>query len=96
MPEKIHGNKGLMKNTKRDNDMRSEYDFAAMKNGVRGKYAKHHREGTNLVLLEPDISKAFPTGKLSIRLCVAFSKLPVPNPANLGRAAGGFNLRVAG
>jgi hypothetical protein len=63
MPEKIHGNKGLMKNTKRDNDMRSEYDFAAMKNGVRGKYAKHHREGTNLVLLEPDISKAFPTGK---------------------------------
>lgn len=63
MPEKIHGNKGLMKNTKRDNDMRSEYDFAAMKNGVRGKYAKHYREGTNLVLREPDISKAFPTGK---------------------------------
>ncbi len=41
--------------------MRPEYDFASMKGGVRGKYAKRYRAGTNLVLLEPEVAKAFPT-----------------------------------
>ncbi len=40
--------------------MRREYDFAAMKGGVRGKYVRRYREGTNIVLLEPDIAEAFP------------------------------------
>jgi hypothetical protein len=40
--------------------MRAEYDFAAMKGGVRGKHAKSYREGSNIVLLEPDIAEAFP------------------------------------
>ena len=62
MPEKIHGYEGLMKKTKRDNDMRTEYDFAAMRGCIRGKYAKRYREGTNLVLLEPDVSEAFSHG----------------------------------
>ena len=44
-----------------DNELRAEYDFSQMKGGVRGKYAERYREGTNLVLLEPDIAKAFPT-----------------------------------
>jgi len=42
-------------------DMRAEYDFASMKGGVRGKYARRLRTGTNLVLLEPEVAKAFPT-----------------------------------
>src|SRR5437773_7911008 len=42
-------------------DMRPEYDFAAMKGGVRGKYARRAREGTNIVLIEPEITDAFPT-----------------------------------
>jgi len=37
--------------------MRSEYDFSK---GVRGKYAKRYAEGTNVVLLEPDVAKEFP------------------------------------
>lgn len=40
--------------------MRSEYDFASMKGGVRGKYVKRFREGTNIVLLEPEVAEAFP------------------------------------
>jgi hypothetical protein len=33
-----------------------------MKGGVRGKYAARlNREGSNLVLLEPDIARAFPS-----------------------------------
>jgi hypothetical protein len=39
-------------------DMRAEYDFS---NAVRGKYAKLFAEGTNLVLLAPDVAAEFPT-----------------------------------
>ena len=41
--------------------MRAEYDFASMKGGVRGKYAQRVREGTNIVLIEPEVAEAFPT-----------------------------------
>lgn len=39
-------------------DMRDEYDFSS---GVRGKYAARYAEGTNLVLLAPDVAAEFPT-----------------------------------
>ncbi len=42
-------------------DMRPEYDFASMKGGVRGRYTKRFREGTNIVLLDPTVVEAFPT-----------------------------------
>ena len=42
-------------------DMRAEYYFASMKGGVRGKYARRAREGTNIVLIEPEVTDAFPT-----------------------------------
>ena len=42
-------------------DMRPEYDFASMKGGVRGKHVRRAREGTNIVLIEPEIADAFPT-----------------------------------
>ena len=44
----------------KDDEMRSEYDLSLMKGGVRGKYAKRFREGTNLVLLSPDVAPYFP------------------------------------
>ena len=44
-----------------EDDMRPEYDFASMKGGVRGKYVARLRKGSNLVLLEPDVAKAFPS-----------------------------------
>jgi hypothetical protein len=42
-------------------ELRPEYDFASMRGGVRGKYVDRVREGTNIVLIEPDVSAAFPT-----------------------------------
>jgi len=48
-------------NRKTKDDLRPEYDFANMKGGVRGKYAAQTRSRTNLVLLDPEIAKAFPT-----------------------------------
>lgn len=40
-----------------DSDLLEEYDFSG---GVRGKYAERFAEGRNLVLLDPDVAKAFP------------------------------------
>jgi hypothetical protein len=40
--------------------MRAEYDFSG---GVRGKYAEQYALGTNVVLIEPDLSEAFPDSK---------------------------------
>jgi hypothetical protein len=45
---------------KKVSKMRDEYDF---KDGIRGKYAKKFAEGTNLVLLEPDVAREFPDSK---------------------------------
>lgn len=38
--------------------MRKEYDFSK---GARGKYAKRYKEGTNMVLLDPDVARVFKT-----------------------------------
>lgn len=48
-------------NRPQDDDLRPEYDFAAMKGGVRGKYVARLRKGSNLVLLEPEVAAAFPS-----------------------------------
>ncbi len=40
--------------------IRSEYDFSG---GVRGKYAKRYAQGSNIVVLEPDVAEAFPTAR---------------------------------
>ena len=38
--------------------MRNEYDFSR---GVRGKHASRYAQGTNVVVLEADEAKLFPT-----------------------------------
>ncbi len=43
--------------TRHDRDMLDEYDFSK---GVRGKYAKRYAEGTNIVVLSPDVAEVFP------------------------------------
>jgi hypothetical protein len=42
------------------NELRPEYDLKILKFVGRGIFAKRFRAGTNLVLLEPDVRKAFP------------------------------------
>jgi hypothetical protein len=44
-----------------DDEMRPEYDFASLKGGVRGKYIGRVRESTNVVVIEPEVTEAFPT-----------------------------------
>jgi hypothetical protein len=42
---------------KRDPDMLDKYDFSK---GARGKFAKRFAQGTNLIVLAPDVAAAFP------------------------------------
>ena len=41
-------------------DMRPDYDFS---NAVQGKYAKRFAEGSNVVVLSPDVAEAFPNSE---------------------------------
>ena len=46
-----------MKKIRKDPDMLEQYDFSQ---GVRGKYAKRYAEGTNVVVIDPDVAEYFP------------------------------------
>ena len=49
---------------KSDKDtLRKEYPESLIKSGVRGKYAKAYREGTNVVLIDPDLHQLFPNSE---------------------------------
>ena len=73
-----------------NDDLRPEYDLSRLlQTGVRGKYAQRFREGTNLVLLAPDVAEAFPTTESvneALRLVLQLTKLrsgrakPSPKP----------------
>lgn len=43
------------------NEMRPVYNREDLGTGVRGKYFESYQKGTNLVLLSPDVAKAFTT-----------------------------------
>lgn len=46
-----------------EDELRLEYARAVLKNGVRGKYLSQYRSGTNLVLLDSDVAKVYPTAE---------------------------------
>ena len=60
-------------------ELRPEYDLGQLlKGGVQGKYADRYREGTNLVLLAPDVAEAFPTEDAvneALRLVIQLTRL---------------------
>jgi len=49
-----------MKKGKEKDTMREEYDFTG---GIRGKYAKRFSEGSNIIVLDPDVATLFPDSK---------------------------------
>ena len=61
-------------------DLRPEYDLKTLlKGGERGKYVERYKAGTNLVLLDPDIARAFPDERAvneALRLVIELTKLP--------------------
>ena len=47
-------------NKSEQRQVRDEYDFSQ---GERGKYARRYAQGTNVVVLEPDVAKVFRSSK---------------------------------
>jgi uncharacterized DUF497 family protein len=79
----------MKKRNRKPSEMRAEYDFANMKGRVRGKYVKRYRAGTNLVLLDPEVYKAFPTSKAvnqALRAVLTITK--AISPSAQGRKTG--------
>lgn len=61
-------------------EMREEYDFSG---GVRGKYYKQYMEGTNAVLLEPDVAEVFRDSESvnqALRVLINIAKNQLPQP----------------
>lgn len=57
-----------------DDEMLPEYDF---RGGVRGKYYERYRQGSNVVLLEPDVREGLPSAEAvnrALRLLLALAR----------------------
>lgn len=50
-----------MRKVKGLSELRSEYKREDLGEGKKGKYFESYAQGTNLVLLSPDVAKVFPT-----------------------------------
>ncbi len=64
----------MKKANKSSDEMRSSYDFSG---GVRGKYAAAYAEGTNVVVIDPELLKIFPDSEAvneALRTLVRASK----------------------
>jgi hypothetical protein len=61
-------------------DLCPEYDLTQLlKGGVKGKYAQRYEEGTNLVLLAPDVAGAFPNEESvneALRAVIRLANIP--------------------
>ena len=49
-----------MSNRDEEREMREEYDFSKAE---RGKYAARYAQGTNVIVLDPDVAKKFKTSE---------------------------------
>lgn len=70
-------------------DLRPEYDLARLKGGVRGKYYQRATAGTNLVLLEPDVARAFPDSNSVNRALRLLHEVATKSSARSRKSAGG-------
>ncbi len=66
--------------TEMRDELRPEYNLKRLlKHGVLGKYAKRYRQGANLVLLDPQVARAFANADAvneALRLVIRLTKIP--------------------
>lgn len=46
-----------------EKDLRAEYPAELIQSGGRGRYVERYRDGTNVVLIDPDLHAKFPDSK---------------------------------
>jgi len=66
----------------REDELRPEYDLTLLlQQAVKGKYAERFKQGTNLILLAPDVASAFSDEDAvnnALRLVMQLSAIPNP------------------
>jgi hypothetical protein len=73
-----HRKEDAMNQGPEDDDLLPEYDFTG---AVRGKYYERYKQGTNVVLLDPDVAQAFKDSESvnrALRLLLDLAKHEVP------------------
>jgi hypothetical protein len=66
-----------------DNDeIRTEYERKELGKGVRGKYYARFAKGTNLVLLDDRVAKAFPTAEDVNAALLGVARFGAEDPRN--------------
>jgi hypothetical protein len=82
-----------------NDDLRPEYDLSKLKGGVRGKYYRQAKAGTNLVLIESDLAQAFPgedSVNRALRLLLTTAKAATAEPGRKSKSRPGGRLRAGG
>lgn len=64
-----------MSKHKKDDEMRTEYSAADLGKGIRGKYYEQYSKSHNVVLLNPEVAKAFPTDEAVNKALLSLIKL---------------------
>lgn len=62
-----------------DDELREEYDLSQLPIMPRGRYAPERRVGSNLVVLDPDLARAFPSDEAvnkALRLILQAAEIP--------------------
>jgi len=80
---------------RRRDELRPEYDLTRLKGGVRGKYYPRATAGSNLVLLEPDVARAFPDSN-SVNRALRLLQDVAAKSAGRTRKANNGRRRAAG
>ena len=64
-----------------EDELRPEYDLnQLLRGGVRGKYAQRYGQGANVVVLDPDVARAFPNEEVvnrALRLVMQIADIPM-------------------
>lgn len=74
--------------SKAKDEMRKEYRREDLGKGVRGKYFERVSKGTNLVLLDKNVAKAFPTSAAVNEALIGLLALTEQTSRITGRSAG--------
>jgi hypothetical protein len=69
----------FMKKPNDDYELQDEYDLSQLPIMPKGRYAPERRVGSNVVVLEPDLARAFPTDEAvnkALRLILQATQIP--------------------
>lgn len=81
--------------SKAKDEMRAEYRRDDLGKGVRGKYFERVSKGTNLVLLNDKVAKAFPTTRAVNEALLGLLELTEQTARITGRSKGTARKRAA-